>query len=93
MAVSPLNPVTVLIQRREFLEGVKEIARLCNWNAEEVDNLTELVWKELIVIDNHMFEIYTQTHNPTLAWYEWETKTEELRQWLSLMFGIKIKYI
>lgn len=93
MAISPLDPVTVLLQRREFLEGVKEIARLCNWDEEEIDNLSELIWKELVAIDNHMFDVYAKTNNPSLAWYEWEAKTEELRQWLSLMFGIKIKYI
>lgn len=93
MSVSPLDPVSILLQRREFLQGVEEVALLCNWKEEDVEIISELVWDELVSIDNHMFSIYEETHDRLAALITWETKAEELRQWLSLLFGVKIRYI
>lgn len=93
MAGALLDPVEVLLQRGEFLEGIKEIALLCNWSIEDTEALCELVWDELVAIDNLMYAIYESSQDRTQALYTWERKTEELRRWLSLMLGVKLRYL
>src|SRR5574338_602000 len=93
MAAAPLDPISVLLQRREFLDGIKEVASLCNWAVDDVEVISDLVWNELVDIDNHMFSVYEETGDRWAAFVAWETKTEELRRWLSLMLGVRIRYI
>lgn len=93
MSASPLDPVSILLQRREFLQGIEEVAILCNWKEEDITVISALVWDELVSIDNHMFSVYEETQDRLAAFIAWETKAEELRQWLSLMLGVRIRYI
>lgn len=88
-----LDPVSVLEQRREFMEGIKEVAYACNWSSQEIEQLNFCVWEDLVEMDNVMLDTYNQTDDLTLAKKRWENKMENLRRWLSMMFGIKIKYV
>lgn len=88
-----LNPTWILQQRLEFLEGIEEIARLCNWPDKEVQGLKEHLWDELISIDNKLYDVYETTQDGLLAKMVWEGEMENLRRWLSLIMGIKINYV
>lgn len=88
-----LNPVHQLTMRLEFLQGVLEIAMLCNYTKKQLEELQESLLEELVSIDNLMFRIYEKTGNRDLAFSAWEASMETLRRWLSLITGIKIKYV
>jgi hypothetical protein len=88
-----LGPVEVLEQREEFLESVREIARLCYWSDQDINELSNKLWDDLVKIDNDMFVTYERTRDRKLAYRQWETQTEDLRRWLSLILGIKITYV
>lgn len=88
-----LNPTWVLQQRQEFLEGIEEIARLCNWPDKDVQELKEHLWDSLIEIDNGLYSVYEHTNDGLVARLSWESEMEELRRWLSLIMGIKIRYV
>ena len=88
-----LSPTWVLLQRQEFLAGIEEIARLCNWSDKDVQELKEHLWDELIKIDNNLYGVYEYTQNGFVARVYWESQMEDLRRWLSLIMGIKIKYV
>jgi hypothetical protein len=87
------DPIYTLQQRQEFLSGVTEIARLCNWSEKEVQGLHEHVWGELVGIDNLMFKIFERTRSRDLAYCVWNNHMEDLRRWLSLITGIRISYV
>lgn len=87
------SPIYTLQQRHEFLEGVRELTRLCDWTEEEASVLLEQVWQELVGIDNTTFDTLIKTGNQEAAHLVWEKGMEETRYWLSLILGIKIKFI
>ncbi len=88
-----LDTVAVLEQRLEFLEGVMDIATSCNWSSKKIQELHDYLLDEVIKIDNLLFDVYEETDNPKLAYLTWESHMEDLRYWLSLVLGIKIKFI
>ncbi len=88
-----MDTVSLLQQRLEFLEGVKETASLCNWSDEKIEDLGLLLLKEVIRIDNLMFDTYEATKNRDLSVEMWEQNMEDLRHWLTLILGIKVKFI
>lgn len=88
-----LNPVQQLGMRVEFLQGILDVAQLCNWTDKELEDLQELLLQELIAIDNLMYDVYEETRDRDLASAVWDSALENLRRWLSLILGIRIKYI
>jgi hypothetical protein len=88
-----MDTVSLLEQRLGFLEGMKETARLCNWTEEEVEDLALLVLEEIIRIDNLLFDTYEATENRDLAVAVWDASMEDLRHWLSLILGIRVKFV
>lgn len=88
-----LNPVKQLQQRADFLEGILEVAKLCNWSDKEMEDLQDQLLEELAYIDNLMYDVYEETENRHLAMAVWEASMENLRRWLSLILGVKIKYV
>ncbi len=93
MVAAPLNAVEVLEQRLEFLEGIKDIVIQCNWSSRDVQDLYDCVLEEVIKIDNLMFYVYEETKDPNIACLLWERRVEELRYWLQLIIGVKVKFI
>lgn len=88
-----LSSVAKLHQRKEFIEGVRELARLCNWGEKETQGLVDHVWEELVKADNLSIEVMKKTDNYDLALQVWDENMEVLRYWLTLMLGIKINYV
>ncbi|MBD3260335.1 MAG: hypothetical protein GF334_01435 [Candidatus Altiarchaeales archaeon] len=79
--------------RAEFIQGIMEVARLCNWPEKQAEELRSLLLEELASIDNFMYEVYESTEQRDVAFAVYEAQMENLRRWLSLMLGIKIKYV
>ena len=79
--------------RAEFVEGIIEIANLCNWPKKKIDDLQILLLEELAYIDNLMYDVYETTENQKTALLVWEGHMEDLRRWLSLILGVKIKFV
>ena len=88
-----MDPVFILEQRVEFLAGVVATARLCNWTEKELENLHAYLLAEIIRIDNAMFDVYEETQDRDEAAMTWEIQMEDLRHWLSLSLGVKIKFV
>lgn len=88
-----LGPVQILEQRRDFLEGIMEVAIDCNWSDPDITELKEYLWDSLVETDNLMLDTYAETRDPRLSRKIWEAKMEDLRHWLGTIFGVKIKYI
>lgn len=88
-----LDTVSVLEHRLGFLQGIEEVARQCNWTPDQIQELHDYLLDEVIKIDNLMFDTYAETENPQLAYLIWEGHMEDLRYWLGLILGIKIKYV
>lgn len=88
-----LDPVNQLEMRAEFIQGVMSVAHLCNWSEEQAEELRFLLLEELASIDNFMYEVYENTEQRDVAFTVWEAQMENLRRWLSLILGIKIKYV
>ena len=93
MVIVLLDTISILQHRLGFLEGVREIATNCNWSPAQVEELHDYLLDEVIKIDNMMFDIYEETEDAELAYLTWEAHMEDLRRWLSLILGIKIKYV
>ena len=89
----PIGPVSVLKQRLEFIEGITDVAKCCNWSEAQIQELRKYVHSQLVELDNDAFCVYELTKEKELAVNFWESRMEDLRQWLSLSLGIKIKYI
>ena len=88
-----LDTVSVLEQRLEFLEGVAGIATDCNWAPEQIEELHDHLLEEIIKIDNLLFNVYEKTDDMKLAYLVWEGHMEDLRHWLGLILGIRIKFV
>jgi hypothetical protein len=88
-----VNTISVLERRLEFLEGLMEIATSCNWSSDQISELHDYVLEEIINIDNLMLDTCEATHDPELAQLVWEGHMEDLRHWLSLVLGIRIKFV
>ncbi len=88
-----LGVVSILQQRVDFLTGLADVAKDCNWSDSEVQGLLDYLIEELIEIDNLLYDTYEQTGDKELAFILWESRMEDLRHWLGLILGIKIKYI
>lgn len=88
-----LDTVAVLEQRLEFLEGITSVAAECNWAPEEIQELHDYLLDEVIKIDNLMFDTYAETESPELTYLVWEAHMEDLRHWLGLILGVKIKFV
>ncbi len=91
--VNELTAVSILQQRVDFLEGIADVAKDCNWADAEIAGLREHLTEELIDIDNLLYDVYEETLNKDVAFLVWENRMENLRHWLSLILGIKIKYV
>ena len=89
--MGPLNAVEVLEDRLGFLESVQEIAQLCNWSPAQVEELHYYLLDEIIRIDNIMFDIHDETGSIQFAYNVWERHVEELRRWLCLVLGVKLR--
>jgi hypothetical protein len=88
-----LDTVSVLEQRLEFLTGVAQVAAMCNWDPVQISELHNHLLDEVIKIDNLMFDVFEETQSPQLAYLVWEGHMEDLRRWLGLILGVKIKFI
>lgn len=88
-----LDVVEILEQRLEFLEGIEEVAKSCNWPPRQIQELRSYLLDEVIRIDNLMFEVYEKTEDRTLAYLVWEGHMEDLRRWLGMVFGIRVKFV
>ncbi len=91
--IDKLGVVSILQQRVDFLEGLADVAKDCNWTDAEVQGLLDYLVEELVEIDNLLYDTYEQTGDKELAFIIWESRMEDLRHWLGLILGIKIKYI
>ena len=90
--MSLADPVEILEQRAFFLEAVTDLAKFCNWTDTRTEELKEYVHEELIRIDNLLFNIYEDTQDREIAYMLWEEELEDLRRWLSMVLGIRIRY-
>ncbi len=88
-----LDPVAILEQRLGFLEGITEVAKFCNWTDAQVQELRDYLLAQIIDIDNLMYETYNETEDRDLAFAIWEGHMEDLRHWLSMVLGVRIKYV
>jgi len=88
-----MGTVDILKNRFEFLEGIGELATLCNWNKEDIEELHHHLLEEIIKIDNLLLKGFDKDEDPLLALAVWEINMEDLRHWLSLVLGVKVKYI
>jgi hypothetical protein len=79
--------------RLEFMQGILEVGLLCNFTKEQLEEIQCILLEELAYIDNLMYEVYEQTGDRGVAAAVWEASMEKLRRWMSLITGIKIKYI
>ena len=94
------NPVAVLEQRIIFLTSIVEVAQACNWSVKDIQVLKEYVHGYLIDIDNIRYDLMEEpeeteeeAHSEEKANYVWHVLMEQLRTELSLILGVKIKYI
>lgn len=88
-----LDVVSILQQRTDFLEGVANVAKDCNWPDDKIQDLLDYLTKQLVDIDNLLYDTYEETRDKEVAFVLWESQMEGLRYWLSMILGIKIKYI
>jgi hypothetical protein len=79
--------------RLDFLLGVLEIGVLCNFNKKKLEEIQEILLKELSYVDNLMYEVYEQTGRRDVAFCAWDARMEGIRRWLSLITEVKIKYV
>ena len=91
--LNKLTAVSILEQRVDFLEGIAEVAKDCNWTDEQTQGLLDYLVEELIDIDNLLYDVYEETEDRDTAFIVWEDRMEDLRHWLSLVLGIRIKYV
>ena len=87
-----LDPISILEQRKDFLEGILEIAEACNWAASDIEDLRACIWETLVQVDNEMLRLQSATDDYYLAHKVWEVRMEDLRRWLARILGVKIKY-
>ncbi len=93
------NPIAVLEQRIVFLTSIIEVAQLCNWTKNDIQKLKERVNEQLISIDNVRYDLIEMgeeaedDYSEERANFMWHALMEQLRKDLSLILGVKIKYI
>ena len=94
------NPVAVLEQRVIFLASIVEVAQLCNWSSKDIHMLKNHVHDRLILIDNTRYALIEQGEEEEFegqtekrANFIWHVLMEQLRKNLSLILGVKIKYV
>ena len=93
------NPVAVLEQRITFLASIIQVAQLCNWTSKDIQTLKNHVNDQLIAIDNTRYDMIesSETENDEYseerANFLWHALMEQLRKDLSLILGVKIKYV
>ncbi len=93
------NPVAVLEQRVTFLASIVEVAQLCNWSLKDTQRLKDHVHAQLIEIDNTRYDLIElgeeadDEYSEQRANFMWHTLMEQLRKDLSLILGVKIKYV
>lgn len=95
------NPVAVLAQRVVFLNSIVEVAQLCNWSSKDIQTLRDHVHDRLIEIDNIRYDLIEWGDNSEddeeftelKANYVWYALMEQLRKDLSLILGVKVKYV
>ncbi len=93
------NPVAVLEQRITFLASIIEVAQLCNWMPKDVQALKNHVNDQLISIDNTRYDLLESSEAEDDEYGEeradllWHSLMEQLRKDLSLILGVKIKYV
>ena len=93
------NPVAVLEQRVTFLASIVEVAQLCNWSSKDIQRLKNHVHEQLVAIDNTRYDLIeageevNDEYNEERANFMWHALMEQLRKDLSLILGVKIKYI
>ncbi len=93
------DPVAVLEQRIMFLSSIIEVAQLCNWRIKDILTLKNHVHGRLISIDNIRYDLIEfseedgEEHGEERANYVWHALMEQLRKDLSLILGVKIKYV
>ena len=88
-----LDPVETLRHRQEFIEGVCELARLCNWGDSQIQELGKQLWEELVQVDNDTLSKMGEGEDDEEAYRVWEVGMEKIRYWLTLILGIRIKYV
>jgi hypothetical protein len=79
--------------RLEFVQSILEVGLLCNFTKEQLEEIQGILLEELAYIDNLMYEVYEQTDERDIAFAVWDASMERLRRWLSLITGVKIKFI
>ena len=93
------NPVAVLEQRITFLASIIEVAQLCNWTSKDIQTLKNHVNDQLIAIDNTRYDLLESSeaedddYGEERANFLWHALMEQLRKDLSLILGVKIKYV
>jgi len=93
------NPVAVLEQRITFLASIVEVAQLCNWTSKDIQTLKNHVNDQLIAIDNTRYDLLESSeteddeYGEERANFLWHALMEQLRKDLSLILGVKIKYV
>ncbi len=93
------NPVAVLEQRVTFLASIVEVAQLCNWSLKDIQRLKNHVHDQLIAIDNARYTLIEagededDDYSEERANFMWHALMEQLRKDLSLILGVKIKYV
>ena len=93
------NPVAVLEQRVMFLASIIEVAQLCNWTSKDIQTLKNHVHDQLIAIDNTRYglieagEEEDDEYSEERANFLWHALMEQLRKDLSMILGVKIKYV
>jgi hypothetical protein len=94
------DPVAVLGQRVLFLAGIVEVAVLCNWSLKDIHKLKCHAHDRLVDIDNLRYDLIEASEEAEdseqgeeRANYMWYALMEQLRKDLSLILGVKIKYI
>jgi hypothetical protein len=93
------NPVAVLEQRIVFLKSIEEVAKLCNWDTRDIKTLNRHVHERLVEIDNIRYDLIElsveekEEYGEERANYVWQSLMEQLRKDLSLILGVKIRYV
>ncbi len=93
MVISSRDPVSVLEQRVNFVEGIVELAALCNWKDVDIEELRHYIGDQLVRVDKVLYTTYKETKDKDLSHKLWEVHMEDLRHSLSLILGVKIRYV
>ena len=93
------NPVAVLEQRITFLASIVQVANQCNWASKDIQMLKNYINDQLIAIDNTRYDMIESSeteggdYSEEKANFLWHALMEQLRKDLSLILGVKIKYV